>query len=147
MILITGVNRFCAIMFPLSYTRIWTNRNTLIVCIILFLVTVIYCYVILFKFTGDDEKFYHYTTFASVYFFYLLSSMISLILSIICFLKPKSVTNNAQQQAQRKLLVINLYLIMFYSFDGLHSAYGQLKTLRNYHLRYWDNRRMNSLIN
>ena len=108
---ILALNRFSALVYPVIYRKMWSNRNTIIIITLVFLgamtFKIIFKYVPTIRLTFEVES----IIIASVN---VLSSICGFILSIVCILKSNGSTHESKHKADRKLALTSLCLAIFH---------------------------------
>lgn len=111
-------NRFTAMVFPTKYMRIWSNRNTIVILFSVILLAGAYSAVVNFASLNDEE-----TDILNIlmYCMNLGSSIIGLILSILCIILKSSKIEKKELKAEKKLLIISFILVFLHFIVDIYS--------------------------
>ncbi|KAE9555547.1 hypothetical protein FO519_001218 [Halicephalobus sp. NKZ332] len=124
-LVVLAVNRFTALVYPVSYRRVWSNENTIIVVSAVF-VTVSLISLLLHFYPMDEKSRVLFNAVISL--LNLASSLIGLILSIICVLKADPSIQKAKLKAERRLLLTSFILAACHVVADIDSAFRYIST-------------------
>lgn len=131
MIVMVTVNRIFAITVPSLYAKDWKRVNTLIICLILFVATIIYCFVISRGIYYERDIIYYKQDII-----YLICIVICSLLSFLCLLKPKPAANEDKEYAEWKLLLFTFFINIFYLFENSFTIYDFLTNNQLFRIKY-----------